>query len=73
MYTNSLKEFYYIYGIKLQKNVSDVKYTVKNRSIPTLSALIEPALEAGKTTLTVVQKGILDTENKNYIDQEVML
>ena len=61
IFTNSLKSFYYICGIKFQNNGRKMQYAVKNILKPTLSAPTDPTFEAGKTAITMVQKEILDT------------
>ena len=66
LFANLLEAFYYICGIKFQKNVIDVEYSVKNLMKPALSAPIEPAFKAGKTALTMVQKGIMEAKIKNF-------
>ena len=43
LFTNSLKDLYYICGIKFQKNGSDLQYTVNNILMPTLSEPTYPA------------------------------
>ena len=50
-----------------------MQYAVKNISKPMLSAPTDPVFEVGKTALTMVQKGIVDTKMKKYIDREEML
>ena len=73
LFANSLKYFYYIYGIKFQKNGSNVQYYVKNLSKPTLSAPKDPAFKEGKLALTMAQKGILDDKIKKFVDREEIL
>ena len=50
-----------------------MQYSIKNISNAMLSLPTEPASEAGKTALTVVQKGILDTKMKKLSDREEIL
>ena len=64
LFTNFLKALYYICGIKFLNNRSDVHYTVTNLSNPAMSVPTEPAFEACKTMITMVQKGILDAKIK---------
>ena len=69
LFVNLLKAFYYICGIKVQRNGSDVQYAVKNLSKLTLSVPIDPVLEAGETALTMVQKGIMDAKIKKLLTE----
>ena len=64
LFTHSLKTFYYICGVKFQKNGSNVQYAIKNILDTMLSAPTDTAFEAGKTALTMVQKKILDAKIK---------
>ena len=73
LFANSLKAFYNICGIKFQKNESKVQYDVKYLSQTTLSSPTETAFTVGKTALTMVQNGILDTKIKKFIDRDTML
>ena len=50
-----------------------MKYTVSNISNPKLSAPTELDLKVGTTTLTMVQKGILDAKIKKSVDREEIL
>ena len=50
-----------------------MEYDVKNFWKPTLSAPTDPESEAGKNTLTMVQKGVLDTKIKKYVDREEIM
>ena len=70
LFSNALKSFYYICVIKFQNNGSDMKYIFKIVSNPTLSVPKEPALEAGKTALPMVQKVILDAKVKEFFGRE---
>ena len=56
LFSNSMKDLYYICGIKFQNNGSNVQYSVNNLSKPILSAPTDPEFEAGKTALPMVQK-----------------
>ena len=47
-----------------------MQYAVNNFSKPTLSAPTEPEFEARKTTLTMFQKGIIDTKIKKFVDRD---
>ena len=60
LFTNSIKDFYYICGVKFYKNGRNMKYSVNNFLKPTLSSPTKPDFEAGKTTLTKDQKRILE-------------
>ena len=70
VFTKSLKDFYYIYRIKFQKNGINVQYAVKNIFMPTMSTPTDPAFEAGETALTMVQEGILDAKINKFFDRE---
>ena len=69
LFTDYLKAFYYICGINFQNNGSSVQYAINKFSRPTLSATIYPDFEAGKTTLTMVQKGTLETKIKIFLTE----
>ena len=47
-----------------------MQYAVKNISKPMLSAPTDPVFEVGKTALTMVQKGIVDTKMKNILTEK---
>ena len=64
LFANSFKRFYYICGIKFQRNRSKVQYSVKNISKPKMYAPTEPVFKEGKTAITMDQKGILDAKIK---------
>ena len=70
LYANSLKLFYYIFGIKVQNNWIGIQYSVKNLSNQTIFASIEPVLEAGKTDFTVIQKKIMDAKINKHVYRE---
>ena len=73
LFANFLKDLYYICVINFQKNGSGVQYTINNLPNPTLSAPTDPAFEAVKTALTMVQKGILDAKIRKFVDREKIL
>ena len=73
LFTNSLRAFYYICGIKLQKNGSDLQYSIKNISKPKLSSPTYPLFEVVKTVLTMVQKVILDVKINKFVDIKEIL
>ena len=50
-----------------------MKYSVKNILNPTLYVPTEPDFEGVKTTLTMVQKGILYAKIKKLVDREKIL
>ena len=73
LFTNSIKDFYYICGIKFHKNGRNMKYAVNNFLKPTLSSPTKPDFEAGKTTLTKAQNRILEPKIKKFDDREEMM
>ena len=50
-----------------------MQYAIRNLSEPMLSVPTDPAFEVGKTALTMLQKGILDTKIKIIVDREEII